>query len=282
MRRTGPAGRCRRPAGWARPDLSRSRRAGSRTSPDRRPDNPRPAEHHRPAERPDQPAKPGTALALRNEPTPKRKATGPEADLAEFAKDLRDLRTEAGLGYPEMAELSHYTMKTLASAAGGLTLPTLPVMAAYVRACDGNVAEWEDRWHRLSDTVEPARRGTTAEPGAAADGTAGPGTAGPGTAGPGTAGPGTAGPSTTEPGRSAGAAPDRGAGAGAGQGDEARQDATPQGTPRRRTPRPSQVSSPRPAREGPSDPDPVPSRPPGPGPDQVYVITSAAPRRPYR
>ena len=70
-------------------------------------------------------------------------------------------------------------MKTLASAAGGLTLPTLPVMAAYVRACNGNVAEWEDRWHRLSDTVEPARRGTTAEPGAAADGAAGPGTAGP-------------------------------------------------------------------------------------------------------
>ena len=221
--------------------------------------SPGPAEHSRPAERTGQPAKPGTALALRNEPAPKRKATEPEAGLAEFAKDLRDLRTEAGLGYPEMAELSHYTMKTLAAAAGGLTLPTLPVMAAYVRACDGNVAEWEDRWHRLADTVEPARNGTTAEPGAAADGAAGPG--------------------TTEPGRSGDAAPDRGAG---GQGDEARQDATPQGTPHRRTPRPSQVSSPRPAREGPSDPDPVPSRPPGPGPDQVYVITSAAPRRPYR
>ena len=34
-------------------------------------------------------------------------------------------------------------MKTLASAAGGLRLPTLPVAVAYVRACDGNVAEWE-------------------------------------------------------------------------------------------------------------------------------------------
>ena len=160
-----------------------------------------------------------------------------------------------------MAELSHYTMKTLASAAGGLTLPTLPVMAAYVRACDGNVAEWEDRWHRLADTIEPARKGTAAEPGTGADGSAPPG--------------------ATEPGRSGDPAPDRDAGA--GQGDEARRNATPQGTPRRRTPpRPSQVSTPRPAREGPSDPDPVPSRPPGPGPDQVYVITSAAPRRPYR
>ena len=145
--------------------------------------SPGPAEHSRPAERTEQPAKPGTALALRNEPPPKPKATEPEADLAEFAKDLRDLRTGAGLGYPEMAELSHYTMKTLASAAGGLTLPTLPVMAAYVRACDGNVAEWEDRWHRLADTVEPAGKGTTAEPGAAADGAAGPGTAKPGRSG---------------------------------------------------------------------------------------------------
>ena len=220
-----------------------------------------PARSTRAAERTGQPAKPGTALALRNEPAPQRKPAGPEADLADFARDLRDLRTTAGLGYPEMAELSHYTMKTLASAAGGLTLPTLPVMAAYVRACDGNVADWEDRWHRLADTIEPARKGTAAEPGTGADGSAPPG--------------------PTEPGRSGDPAPDRDAGA--GQGDEARRNATPQGTPRRRTPpRPSQVSTPRPAREGPSDPDPVPSRPPGPGPDQVYVITSAAPRRPYR
>ena len=229
-----------------------------------------------------QPAKPGTALALRNEPPPKRKATEPEADLAEFAKDLRDLRTGAGLGYPEMAELSHYTMKTLASAASGLTLPTLPVMAAYVRACEGNVAEWEDRWHQLADTVEPARdhgragsRGRRRR-GARHDKTGQVRRRGPG--------PGRGGRNRAGQRDGGGCRQPAGRGApGPGQRDEARQDATPQGTPRRRTPpRPSQVSSPRPAREGPSDPDPVPSRPPGPGPDQVYVITSAAPRRPYR
>ena len=70
--------------------------------------------------------------------------------LEAFARDLRALRAKAGLDYPEMAELSHYTMKTLASAAGGLRLPTLPVAVAYVRACGGNVAEWEDRWQKLA------------------------------------------------------------------------------------------------------------------------------------
>ena len=80
--------------------------------------------------------------------------------LDAFARDLRALRAKAELDYPEMAETSHYTMKTLASAAGGLRLPTLPVAVAYVRACDGNVAEWEDRWQKLADriTAEAARK----------------------------------------------------------------------------------------------------------------------------
>jgi hypothetical protein len=44
-------------------------------------------------------------------------------------------------------------MKTLVSAAAGLQLPTLPVAVAYVRACGGNVAEWEDRWQKLATTI---------------------------------------------------------------------------------------------------------------------------------
>ncbi len=89
-----------------------------------------------PPDRTGQPSKPGTALVLRNEAV--RQAVPPRPagnELADFAKDLRELRTKAGLGYPEMAELSHYTMKTSAAAAGGLTMPPLPVTAAYVRAC---------------------------------------------------------------------------------------------------------------------------------------------------
>ena len=70
--------------------------------------------------------------------------------LDSFARDLRALRAKADLDYTEMAETSHYTMKTLVSAAGGLRLPTLPVAVAYVRACGGNVAEWEERWQKLA------------------------------------------------------------------------------------------------------------------------------------
>jgi hypothetical protein len=59
-----------------------------------------------------------------------------------------------------MAEASHYEMKTLAAAAGGLRLPTLPVAVAFVRACDGNVAEWEERWQKLAEkiTAEAAKK----------------------------------------------------------------------------------------------------------------------------
>ena len=70
--------------------------------------------------------------------------------LESFARDLRALRAKAELDYTDMAEASHYTMKTLVSAAGGLRLPTLPVAVAYVRACGGDPAEWEDRWQRLA------------------------------------------------------------------------------------------------------------------------------------
>jgi hypothetical protein len=73
--------------------------------------------------------------------------------LEAFARDLRALRAKANLEYPEMAEVSHYEMKTLAAAAGGLRLPSLPVAVAFVRACDGNIAEWEERWQKLAEKV---------------------------------------------------------------------------------------------------------------------------------
>jgi len=82
-------------------------------------------------------------------------------NVAAFARDLRVLRSKVGLDYPDMAEKSHYTMRTLASAAGGLRLPTLPVLIAYVNACDGDVADWEERWGRLTRS---AKKGQTALP----------------------------------------------------------------------------------------------------------------------
>jgi hypothetical protein len=94
--------------------------------------------------------------------------------LDAFARDLRALRAKAELDYPEMAERSHYTMKTLASAAGGIRLPTLPVAIAYVRACGADEAEWEERWHKLAEKVgtdmsEGTEEETPAEPPSAPD-----------------------------------------------------------------------------------------------------------------
>jgi hypothetical protein len=182
----------------------------------------------------DGPSKPGTDLVLRDEAAASRTPATPAAALEEFAKDLRELRSKAGLGYPEIEELSHYTMKTLASAAGGMKLPTLPVTAAYVRACGGNVAEWEDRWHDVAALVEPAGDRPESQP------------------------------------ERAHAAPAEGApdGPGGARGGEAGDG------PRRSTP--PQEAPPR------TSPGPASQGPPPRGPEQVYVITSAAPKRPYR
>jgi hypothetical protein len=207
----------------------------------------------------DQPVKPGAVLALRKEPPPKPRSATPQEQLEEFAKDLRELRGRAGLGYPEMAELSHYTMKTLASAAGGLNLPTLPVIMAYVRACEGSVAEWEDRWHRLADALKSAADEAGADDPA----------------------PGRTGPDDNA---DRGPAPDRRSDA--DEGHDPRDDGASEGQVRpeqaeRTRTRPSQVSTPQPAQPGTPAQEQEPLPPPPPS-DQVYVITSAAPRRPRR
>ncbi len=113
------------------------------------PEPPGPVIRQREAAVPEQPS--GSA-----QPVASLAPDGPEA----FARDLRSLRAQANLEYPEMAEISHYEMKTLAAAAGGLRLPSLPVAVAFVRACDGNVAEWEERWQKLAEKLiaEAARK----------------------------------------------------------------------------------------------------------------------------
>lgn len=132
-------------------------------------------------------------MALPPEP-PGGAKKGPVAiegdNVAAFARDLRMLRAKAGLDYPDMAEKSHYTMRTLASAAGGLRLPTLPVLIAYVQACEGDLTAWEDRWAKLGKS----KRGTAALPAAITSGDA-PAAAAPNeSAGPASA-PGQSGPS---------------------------------------------------------------------------------------
>jgi hypothetical protein len=114
------------------------------------------------------PEPPGPVIRQRDTALPDDQPDGPARpvasiapdDLEAFARDLRALRAKADLDYPEMADASHFEMKTLAAAAGGLRLPTLPVAVAFVRACGGNVAEWEERWHKIADklTAEVARK----------------------------------------------------------------------------------------------------------------------------
>lgn len=78
-----------------------------------------------------------------------------------FAADLRELRVRAGSpGYRELAVRAGYSAAALANAAGGRRLPSLAVTLAFVRACDGNSGEWEQRWRRVAAECS----GTTAEP----------------------------------------------------------------------------------------------------------------------
>lgn len=77
--------------------------------------------------------------------------------LADFAADLRALRRRAGNPtYRALAQQAHYSTTTLADAAGGHKLPTLPVLLAYVRACGGDVEAWRTRWHTTAAQLDPS------------------------------------------------------------------------------------------------------------------------------
>lgn len=86
-------------------------------------------------------------------------ATGDSA-LLRLAADLRMLRQKAGNPtYRELAKQAHFSVTALSSAANGRQLPSLSVTLAYVRACGGDEAEWEQRWHEVaaeSAQAEPA------------------------------------------------------------------------------------------------------------------------------
>ncbi|NUW33063.1 helix-turn-helix domain-containing protein [Nonomuraea sp. SMC257] len=88
-------------------------------------------------------------------PRPERPLDAGDSPLLRFAADLRALRRKAGdPTYRRLARLAHYSAATLSEAAAGRRLPTLAVTLAYVRACGGDEAEWEERWRRISE--EPA------------------------------------------------------------------------------------------------------------------------------
>lgn len=80
-------------------------------------------------------------------------SAGPGDDQARFLADLRALRDSTALEYDELAARAHYPSDILKEAENGPYLPGLPILTAYVRACDGDVLDWEERWRRLNPEV---------------------------------------------------------------------------------------------------------------------------------
>jgi hypothetical protein len=80
-------------------------------------------------------------------------SAGPGDDQARFLADLRALRDSAAIGYDELAARAHYPSDILKEAENGPGLPGLPILTAYVRACEGDVLDWEERWRRLNPEV---------------------------------------------------------------------------------------------------------------------------------
>jgi tetratricopeptide (TPR) repeat protein len=96
---------------------------------------------------------------------------GPGAGpIGELATGLRQLRDKAGKpSYRELSRRASFSTTVLSEAAGGRVLPTLPVLRAFVRACGGDVADWEERWEQVAAALgqdqkangreQPARSG---------------------------------------------------------------------------------------------------------------------------
>jgi hypothetical protein len=80
-------------------------------------------------------------------------SAGPGDDQARFLADLRALRDSVAIGYDELSARAHYPSDVLKEAENGPSLPGLPILSAYVRACEGDVLDWEERWRRLNPEV---------------------------------------------------------------------------------------------------------------------------------
>ncbi len=89
-------------------------------------------------------------------PRPERALGADDDELVRFAADLRKVKEQAGSPtLRELARRAHYSLTTLSEATSGRKLPTLEVTLAYVRACGGDAADWEDRWRKLAEGQQP-------------------------------------------------------------------------------------------------------------------------------
>ncbi|MGW1198490.1 nSTAND1 domain-containing NTPase [Streptomyces sp. NPDC002536] len=82
---------------------------------------------------------------------PERPVDPDAGPVEHLAWELRQLRERAGKpSYRVLARRAHYSVSTLAEAAKGEKLPSLPVVLAYAQACGGDAVEWEARWRAAS------------------------------------------------------------------------------------------------------------------------------------
>ncbi|MGW0709448.1 nSTAND1 domain-containing NTPase [Streptomyces sp. NPDC002643] len=78
---------------------------------------------------------------------PERPLDPESGPVQQLAHGLRELRRAVGSpSYQAMAKTAGCSATTLSRAAAGVRLPSLDVLRGYVRACGGDIEEWETRW----------------------------------------------------------------------------------------------------------------------------------------
>jgi len=83
--------------------------------------------------------------------------------LHDFARDLRELRAGTGHTYRALGRIAGYAPSALSAAASGDSLPTPEVLRAYVRACGGDAASWEERRRQLAALLSHTDPGLPSE-----------------------------------------------------------------------------------------------------------------------
>ncbi|WP_329394954.1 helix-turn-helix domain-containing protein [Streptomyces melanogenes] len=83
--------------------------------------------------------------------------------VAHFAETLRQLRHDARLSYRAMAQKTGYSLSSLSQTAAGRKLPSLAITLAYVEACGGERAVWEEHWHQTEQAVRNATSAARSE-----------------------------------------------------------------------------------------------------------------------
>lgn len=81
------------------------------------------------------------------------------SSVADLARDLRELRRNAGLTQKDVALLCHYSVPAVSGALNGRRLPPWPLVAAYLSACGVHDEDlWRMRWDATRAAVGSARQ----------------------------------------------------------------------------------------------------------------------------